>query len=67
MPVIDPPTADQPPKVRRFSTLDPVLGVGTTTPKHDETALRFVEKVDGLLYQVKRSGRMGAEYADFSD
>ncbi|MGS0737938.1 sensor domain-containing diguanylate cyclase [Pseudomonas sp. GG8] len=43
------------------------LGVGTTTPKHDDTALQFVEKVDGLLYQVKRSGRMGAEYADFSD
>ncbi|WP_219063146.1 sensor domain-containing diguanylate cyclase [Pseudomonas sp. UMAB-08] len=43
------------------------LGVGTTTPKHDETALLFVEKVDGLLYHVKRSGRMGAEYADFSD
>lgn len=36
-------------------------------PQHDETALLFVEKVDGLLYHVKRSGRMGAEYADFSD
>ena len=36
-------------------------------PKHDDTALLFIEKVDGPLYPVKRSGSVGAEYADFSD
>ncbi|WP_397448093.1 diguanylate cyclase domain-containing protein [Pseudomonas sp. NA-150] len=42
------------------------LGVGTLIPTAEMTALQFVEKVDKLLYQVKRNGRMGAEYADFS-
>ncbi|MBV6749957.1 sensor domain-containing diguanylate cyclase [Pseudomonas sp.] len=43
------------------------LGVGTIRPAVDEPALGFVEKVDELLYRVKRNGRMGAEYANFSD
>lgn len=41
------------------------LGVGTIIPKAHATALPFVEQVDGLLYQVKRNGRMRAEYGEF--
>jgi len=41
------------------------LGVGTVTPKEHAAPLPFVEKVDGLLYQVKRNGRMRAEYGEF--
>jgi diguanylate cyclase (GGDEF)-like protein/PAS domain S-box-containing protein len=41
------------------------LGVGTVTPSEHAAALPFVEKVDGLLYQVKRNGRMRAEYGEF--
>ncbi len=41
------------------------LGVGTTVPAEDAGALSFVEKVDRLLYQVKRNGRMRAEYGEF--
>ena len=36
-------------------------------PEHDDTALLFIEKVDGPLYPVMRSVSVGAEYADFSD
>ncbi|QXI25975.1 sensor domain-containing diguanylate cyclase [Pseudomonas vanderleydeniana] len=43
------------------------LGVGTTRATPEEPALGFVEKVDELLYRIKRNGRMGAEYADFSE
>nr|WP_026145563.1 sensor domain-containing diguanylate cyclase [Pseudomonas fuscovaginae] len=43
------------------------LGVGTTRAGLEEPALGFVEKVDELLYRIKRNGRMGAEYADFSE
>ncbi|SDT30426.1 PAS domain S-box-containing protein/diguanylate cyclase (GGDEF) domain-containing protein [Pseudomonas asplenii] len=42
------------------------LGVGTTRASPEEPALDFVGKVDELLYRIKRNGRMGAEYADFS-
>lgn len=41
------------------------LGVGTVTPNEHAAPLPFVEKVDGLLYQVKRNGRMRAEYGEF--
>ncbi|MGV8917874.1 MAG: sensor domain-containing diguanylate cyclase [Pseudomonas sp.] len=42
------------------------LGVGTIIPSSEGKALEFIEKVDKLLYHVKRNGRMSAEYADFS-
>jgi diguanylate cyclase (GGDEF)-like protein len=41
------------------------LGVGTIVPSVGESAVSFIEKVDGLLYQVKRHGRMRAEYGEF--
>jgi diguanylate cyclase (GGDEF)-like protein len=41
------------------------LGVGTVVPAPDELAVSFIEKVDGLLYHVKRNGRMRAEYGEF--
>jgi PleD family two-component response regulator len=41
------------------------LGVGTIVPGPDQTAVAFIEIVDGLLYHVKRNGRMRAEYGEF--
>jgi diguanylate cyclase (GGDEF)-like protein len=41
------------------------LGVGTTTPAAEASAVAFIEQVDGLLYHVKRNGRMRAEYGEF--
>jgi diguanylate cyclase (GGDEF)-like protein/PAS domain S-box-containing protein len=41
------------------------LGVGTVIPDAGESAVAFIEKVDGLLYHVKRNGRMRAEYGEF--
>lgn len=41
------------------------LGVGTVVPSALENAVSFIEKVDALLYVVKRNGRMRAEYAEF--
>jgi PleD family two-component response regulator len=41
------------------------LGVGTVVPGPHQTAVAFIEKVDGLLYHVKRNGRMRAEYGEF--
>ncbi|MFY1667227.1 sensor domain-containing diguanylate cyclase [Pseudomonas sp. Pseu.R1] len=41
------------------------LGVGTLVPSVGESAVSFIEKVDGLLYHVKRNGRMRAEYGEF--
>ena len=41
------------------------LGVGTVVPDAGDNALAFIEKVDGLLYRVKRNGRMRAEYGEF--
>ncbi|MHC8287334.1 diguanylate cyclase [Pseudomonas sp. XS1P51] len=40
------------------------LGVGTTTAPLQAMALEFVERVDKLLYQAKRNGRMRAEFAE---
>jgi diguanylate cyclase (GGDEF)-like protein len=41
------------------------LGVGTVTPAAGDSAVAFIEKVDALLYRVKRNGRMRAEYGEF--